>query len=82
MASSTTLSTAALRPAQGKLTDNEITCLKKLIPMYLARPEDKSKGAKVKWIREKILPRFAQEFKSGAEEGPDIGSLEKVCFAF
>jgi hypothetical protein len=80
------------RPEQGKFSKDETNYLKTHLPAYEAfchQLADKAtgpkgtgsvKGCKKDWVISKVFPEYVKQFSSDQEGGPQLQSLQTVCF--
>jgi hypothetical protein len=80
------------RPEQGKFSNNETNFLKAHLPAYEALCQQIAekatgpkgtglvKGRKKDWVLSKVFPEFVKQFLSDQSGGPQLQSLQTVCY--
>lgn len=84
--------TTIIRPPQGAFSSDEKMFLKSFLLQYSAMIEELGgtgpkgiggvKGNKKDWILKHVYPPYVKRFDSDGDGGPNLQSLEIVCFLF
>jgi hypothetical protein len=93
-ASSDVMTSQPVRPEQGKFSKEETIFFKTHLPAYAALCQELGKqatgprgtglvrGRKKEWILSKVFPEFVKQFLSDQNGGPQLQSLQDVCYFF